>query len=104
MHLTKRAAVELAKELIAVNCICPGGINRLLRKHIPGGEATTLQILRITQPLARPGTTEVWFVYRGRIISATGFGTCLDAINMANGTQLVVNPCNGATSQQWQIK
>ena len=36
-----------------------GGINTpLLHKHIPGGEATTLQLLQITQPLARPGTPE----------------------------------------------
>jgi NAD(P)-dependent dehydrogenase (short-subunit alcohol dehydrogenase family) len=57
IHLTKCAAVELAKDRIRVNCICPGGINTpLLHKHIPGGEATTLQLLQMTQPLARPGT------------------------------------------------
>jgi len=48
--------------------------------------------------------SQVWFVYRGRIINATGFGTCLDATSMANGTQLVVNPCSNVTNQQWQIK
>jgi NAD(P)-dependent dehydrogenase (short-subunit alcohol dehydrogenase family) len=59
IHLTKCAAVELAKDRIRINCICPGGINTpLLHKHIPGGEATTLQILQMTQPLARPGTPE----------------------------------------------
>jgi NAD(P)-dependent dehydrogenase (short-subunit alcohol dehydrogenase family) len=59
IHLTKCAAVELAKDKIRVNCICPGGINTpLLHKHIPGGEATTLQLLQITQPIARPGTPE----------------------------------------------
>jgi NAD(P)-dependent dehydrogenase (short-subunit alcohol dehydrogenase family) len=59
IHLTKCAAVELAKDRIRVNCICPGGINTpLLHKHIPGGEVTTLQILQVSQPLARPGTPE----------------------------------------------
>ncbi len=59
IHLTKCAAVELAKDRIRVNCICPGWINTpLLHKHIPGGEATTLQLLQTTQPLARPGTPE----------------------------------------------
>ncbi|HJU09992.1 MAG TPA: SDR family oxidoreductase [Candidatus Binataceae bacterium] len=59
IHLTKCAAVELAKDRIRINCICPGGINTpLLHKHIPGGEPTTLQLLQMTQPLARPGTPE----------------------------------------------
>lgn len=59
IHLTKCAAVELAKDRIRVNCICPGDINTpLLHKHVPGGEATTLQLLQIAQPLARPGTPE----------------------------------------------
>jgi NAD(P)-dependent dehydrogenase (short-subunit alcohol dehydrogenase family) len=59
IHLTKCAAVELAKDRIRVNCICPGGINTpLLHKHIPGGEATTPQLLQLTQPLARPGTPD----------------------------------------------
>ena len=59
IHLTKCAAVEFAKDRIRVNCICPGGINTpLLHKHVPGGEATTLQLLQIAQPIARPGTPE----------------------------------------------
>jgi NAD(P)-dependent dehydrogenase (short-subunit alcohol dehydrogenase family) len=59
IHLTKCAAVELAKDRIRVNCICPGAINTpLLHKHIPGGEASTLQLLQTTQPLARAGTPE----------------------------------------------
>jgi NAD(P)-dependent dehydrogenase (short-subunit alcohol dehydrogenase family) len=59
IHLTKCAAVELAKDRIRVNCICPGGINTpLLHKHIPGGETTTLQLLQIAQPIPRPGTPE----------------------------------------------
>jgi NAD(P)-dependent dehydrogenase (short-subunit alcohol dehydrogenase family) len=57
IHLTKCAAVELGKDRIRVNCICPGGINTpLLHKHIPGGEPVTRQMLEVLQPVARPGT------------------------------------------------
>jgi NAD(P)-dependent dehydrogenase (short-subunit alcohol dehydrogenase family) len=59
IHLTKCAAVELAKDRIRVNCICPGPINTpLVHKLIPGGEAATLQLFQNTQPIARPGTPE----------------------------------------------
>jgi len=57
IHLTKCAAVELGKDRIRVNCICPGGINTpLLHKHIPGGEAVTRQFLTNIQPLPRAGS------------------------------------------------
>jgi NAD(P)-dependent dehydrogenase (short-subunit alcohol dehydrogenase family) len=56
IHLTKCAAVELGKDHIRVNCICPGGINTpLLHKHIPGGESTTRQLLAALQPIPRAG-------------------------------------------------
>ena len=56
IHLTKCAAVELGKDRIRVNCICPGGINTpLLHKHIPGGEPVTRQILDGAQPIPRAG-------------------------------------------------
>jgi len=59
IHLTKCAAVELAKDRIRVNCICPGPINTpLVHKLIPGGEAATLQLFQNAQPIARPGTPE----------------------------------------------
>lgn len=59
IHLTKCAAVELAKDRIRVNCICPGAINTpLVHKLIPGGEAATLQLFQNAQPIARPGTPE----------------------------------------------
>ena len=39
----------------------------------------------------------------GHIVNANG--KCLDAGDMANGTQLALTTCNGAApSQQWQIK
>jgi NAD(P)-dependent dehydrogenase (short-subunit alcohol dehydrogenase family) len=59
IHLTKCAAVELGKDRVRINCICPGGINTpLLHKHIPGGEPTTVQLLQMIQPIPRPGTGE----------------------------------------------
>ena len=44
-----------------------------------------------------------WYYYDGEIYNPHS-GMCLDAGNMANGTQLVIWPCNGSISQTWQIK
>jgi len=44
-----------------------------------------------------------WYYYDGEITNANS-GECLDATTLANGVQLVTNPCNGKTSQNWQIK
>jgi len=54
-------------------------------------------------------TQTSWLTYAGSIISGYAGGSCLDATNMANGTQLVVTlRCTGdiAPSPQWlwQIK
>jgi len=57
IHLTRCAAVELGKDRIRVNCICPGGINTpLLHKHIPGGEEVTRQFLGTIRPIPKAGT------------------------------------------------
>jgi hypothetical protein len=49
-----------------------------------------------------------WYYFEGQIKNAhpgpAGADPCLDARNMNNGTQLVINRCNGMPSQQWQIK
>jgi hypothetical protein len=47
---------------------------------------------------------QAWSYVGGNISPAYDLELCLDATSMANFTQLVVNFCNGATSQQWQIK
>jgi Ricin-type beta-trefoil lectin domain len=44
-----------------------------------------------------------WYYYYGQIIYFKA-DLCLDAGNMDNTTQLIVNTCNGSNSQQWQIK
>ena len=46
---------------------------------------------------------QLWYYEWGEIYNPNS-EKCLDATNMANGTQLVVNPCNGSASQYWQIK
>jgi hypothetical protein len=46
---------------------------------------------------------QAWYYYNGQVINFFS-ALCLDGGNGNNGTQLVINACNGSTSQQWQIK
>jgi NAD(P)-dependent dehydrogenase (short-subunit alcohol dehydrogenase family) len=56
VNLTRSAALELGKDKIRVNCICPGGINTpLVYNSIPGGEQVSAQFLAHFQPIARAG-------------------------------------------------
>jgi Ricin-type beta-trefoil lectin domain len=48
------------------------------------------------------GPNQQWTYKAGEIINASGL--CLAATTGGNGTQLIVNTCSGAASQQWQIK
>ncbi len=50
------------------------------------------------------GTVAQKWTYVNGAIGYPNAGLCLDAGNMANGTQLIVNTCNGSNSQSWQIK
>jgi NAD(P)-dependent dehydrogenase (short-subunit alcohol dehydrogenase family) len=84
VHLTKCAAVELGKDHIRVNCICPGGINTpLLHKHIPGGEAVTRQFLTAIQPIPRAGS--------GDDIAAAALYLASDDAEWVTGTAMVVD-------------
>jgi len=84
IHLTKCAAVELGKDRIRVNCICPGGINTpLLQQHIPGGEAVTRQILEVMQPIARAGA--------GDDIAGMALYLASDDSEWVTGTAMVVD-------------
>jgi NAD(P)-dependent dehydrogenase (short-subunit alcohol dehydrogenase family) len=84
IHLTKCAAVELGKDRIRVNCICPGGINTpLLHKHIPGGEPVTRQILDAAQPIPRAGT--------GEDIAGMALYLASDDAQWVTGTAMVVD-------------
>jgi NAD(P)-dependent dehydrogenase (short-subunit alcohol dehydrogenase family) len=59
INLTRSAAIELAKDKVRVNCICPGGINTpLIYNRIPGGEQVSAQFLALFQPIQRAGRPE----------------------------------------------
>ncbi|MGO9449827.1 MAG: SDR family NAD(P)-dependent oxidoreductase [Candidatus Binataceae bacterium] len=59
ISLTRSAAIELAKEKIRVNCICPGLIaTPLTYNRIPGGEQTATQLFAAFQPWPRAGRPE----------------------------------------------
>lgn len=44
-----------------------------------------------------------WYYRKGKIYNPQS-NKCLDALDMANGRQLVINYCDGAISENWQIK
>jgi NAD(P)-dependent dehydrogenase (short-subunit alcohol dehydrogenase family) len=82
--LTKAAAVELGKDRIRVNCICPGGINTpLLQKAIPGGEEVVGQFLSVIQPIPRGGT--------GDDIAGMALYLASDDAEWVTGTAMVVD-------------
>ena len=59
ISLTRSAAIELAKDKIRVNCICPGLIaTPLTYNRIPGGEQTATQLFAAFQPWPRAGRPE----------------------------------------------
>ncbi len=56
INLTRSVALEVGKDRIRVNCICPGGINTpLINTRMPGGEAVAEQFLAMIQPIPRAG-------------------------------------------------
>ncbi|HUA32066.1 MAG TPA: SDR family oxidoreductase [Candidatus Binataceae bacterium] len=59
INLTRTAAIELGKDKIRVNCICPGVISTpLVHGGIPGGKETLDPMLGKAQPLQRAGQAE----------------------------------------------
>src|SRR6202045_2717845 len=59
ISLTRSAAIELAKDKIRVNCICPGLIaTPLTYNRIPGGEQAATQLFAAFQPWPRAGRPE----------------------------------------------
>jgi NAD(P)-dependent dehydrogenase (short-subunit alcohol dehydrogenase family) len=59
VNLTRSAALELAKDKIRVNCICPGGINTpILHRNQPGMKEAVEDFLATMQPIPRAGHPE----------------------------------------------
>jgi NAD(P)-dependent dehydrogenase (short-subunit alcohol dehydrogenase family) len=59
ISLTRSASIELAKDKIRVNCICPGLIaTPLTYNRIPGGEQVATQLFAGFQPWPRSGRPE----------------------------------------------
>jgi NAD(P)-dependent dehydrogenase (short-subunit alcohol dehydrogenase family) len=59
INLTRTAALELGKDKIRVNCICPGVISTpLVHGGIPGGKETLDPLLGKAQALPRAGQAE----------------------------------------------
>ncbi len=56
INLTRSVALEVGKDRIRVNCICPGGINTpLIFNNVPGGFEVADQFLKTIQPIPRSG-------------------------------------------------
>ena len=84
INLTRSASLELAKDKIRVNCICPGGINTpLLYKWMPGGEPVSAQFLAHLQPLQRAG--------RPDDIAAMALFLASDDAEWVTGQEMVVD-------------
>jgi NAD(P)-dependent dehydrogenase (short-subunit alcohol dehydrogenase family) len=59
INLTRTAALELGKDRIRVNCICPGIISTpLVHSGIPGGKETVDPLIGKAQALQRAGQAE----------------------------------------------
>ncbi len=84
INLTKSVAIEVGKDRIRVNCICPGGINTpLIFNNIPGGYEAAGQFLKTMQPIKRAGLPED--------IAAMALFLASDESQWITGTAMVVD-------------
>jgi NAD(P)-dependent dehydrogenase (short-subunit alcohol dehydrogenase family) len=59
INLTRSVSLEVGKDRIRVNCICPGGINTpLIYNRLPGGQPVGEQFLAQLQSIPRAGHPE----------------------------------------------
>ena len=58
VNLTRSVALELAKDKIRVNCICPGGINTPIFNFLTSDREMTAQLLAPMHPMRRAGTPD----------------------------------------------
>jgi NAD(P)-dependent dehydrogenase (short-subunit alcohol dehydrogenase family) len=84
INLTRSVALEVGKDRIRVNCICPGGINTpLIYNNVPGGFEVADQFLKSIQPIPRAGSA-------GDIAAMAAFLASDDA-EWITGTAMVVD-------------
>jgi NAD(P)-dependent dehydrogenase (short-subunit alcohol dehydrogenase family) len=84
VNLTRSVALEVAKDKIRVNCICPGGINTpLIFNNVPGGYEAAGQFLKALQAIPRAGLPED--------IAAMALFLASDESEWITGTAMVVD-------------
>ena len=84
INLTRSVALEVAKDNIRVNCICPGGIHTpLLSSRFPGSDEMLAQMLTVIQPLQRAGVPDD--------IAAMALYLASDEARFVTGTAMVVD-------------
>jgi NAD(P)-dependent dehydrogenase (short-subunit alcohol dehydrogenase family) len=93
VNLTRSVALEVAKDSIRVNCICPGGINTPLIYERIGGEEIAGQLLQALQPLPRAGRSEdiaamALFLASDDSVFVTGAAMVVDGGFTAGGSLL----------------
>ena len=94
INLTRSVAIELAKDLIRVNCICPGGINTpLISGRVPGGESVAAQFMTALQPIPRAGVPDdianmALYLASDESSFVTGTAMVVDGGFTAGGSQL----------------
>ncbi len=94
INLTRSVALEVGKDRIRVNCICPGGINTpLINSRLPGGEETAAQFLALIQPIPRAGRPDdianmALFLASDEADWITGAAMVVDGGMTAGGTVL----------------
>lgn len=84
VSLTESAAIELGRDRIRVNCICPGGIlTPLVYRGMPGGEEAARSSMAKAQPIPRAGRPED--------IAAMALFLASDEAEWITGTAMVVD-------------
>jgi NAD(P)-dependent dehydrogenase (short-subunit alcohol dehydrogenase family) len=98
VNLTRSAALELGKDHIRVNCICPGGIvTPLLTSRFPGGGEALTPLLSALQPIPRPGYPEdiaamALFLASDEASFVTGAAMVVDGGFTAGGSMIPMLP------------
>ncbi len=84
INLTRSVAMQVGKDRIRVNCICPGLVNTpLVYNHVPGGAPVAAEVFANTQPIPRIGKPED--------IAAIALFLASDESEWITGTAMVVD-------------